>query len=239
MSKTKGAIVSAAFRKATISGITSQPTGDELAGAVETLEDMMRELESKNACLPYNYEDEPCLSSESNIPQQWYHAVQSRLAVLLCSDYGIQPSQTLAGQARQAWTSMIGKMTKPRQIGQTRRMPRGSGNTFRSPMWVRYYQGETNAPIDCDTINIKVDEVYPVTIDFSGYLTNGEAISSFVIKDSTGGVTITQSQATENMEGVELVAVGKHEGAQSLVVEIATTMTRVYPEKIWFQVEGL
>jgi hypothetical protein len=239
MSKTKGEIVTAAFRKAQISGITTQPTGDELAGAVETLEDMMRELESKNACTTYTYEDSPCLATESNLDQKWYHAVQSRLAVLLCSDFGLQPSPTLMAQSRQAWTSMIGKLTKPRQIGQTRRMPRGSGNTFRAPLWVRYYQGETNAPIDCDTINIKVDEVYPVTIDFSGYLTNGEAISSFVIKDSTGGVTITQSQATENMEGVELVAVGKREGAQSLVVEIATTMTRVYPEKIWFQVEGL
>jgi hypothetical protein len=239
MSKTKGEIVAAAFRKAGISGITSQPTGDELAGAVETLEDMMRELESKNACSTYAFEDEPCLSTESNLEQKWYHAVQSRLAVLLCSDFGIQPSPTLTAQARQAWTSMIGKMTKPRQIGQTRRMPRGSGNTFRSPTWVRYYHGETNAPINCDTINIKVDEVYPATIDFSGYLATGEVIQSFIIKDNSGGVTVTQSQLTEDFEGVELVAVGKYAGAQSLVVEITTSLQRVYPEKIWFQVEAL
>jgi len=236
MSKTKGEIVSAAFRKATISGITSQPTGDELAGAVETLEDMMRELESKNACLPYNYEDEPCLSSESNIPQQWYHAVQSRLAVLLCSDYGIQPSQTLTGQARQAWTSMIGKLTKPKQIGQTRRMPRGSGNTFRAPLWVRYYQSETKAPINCDTIRIKVGETYPLDVSFDGWLADGETIQSYAITENSGGVTITQDQLSEDLQAVEIVAQGKSAGAGFIVVSITTTLQRSYPEKVWFEV---
>ena len=38
MSKTKGELVAAAFRKAQISGITTQPTGDELAGAVAAAE---------------------------------------------------------------------------------------------------------------------------------------------------------------------------------------------------------
>lgn len=236
MSKTKGEIVNAAFRKATISGITTQPTGDELSGAMETLEDMMRQLESHNACLPYNYEDEPCLSSESGIPQQWYHAVQSRLAVLLCSDFGLQPSQTLAGQARAAWTNMIGKLTKPSHIGQTRRMPRGSGNTFRAPLWVRYYQSETKAPINCDTIKIKVGETYPFEINFDGVLSDGEVIQSFSIAENTGGVTISQSQITEDGQGVEIVAVGKSAGANSIVVNIVRSLQGGYPQKVWFEV---
>ena len=236
MSKTKGAIVSAAFRKATISGITTQPTGDELAGAVETLEDMMNELKATNACLPYNYEDEPCLSSESNLPSQWHHAVQSRLALLLCSDFGLQPSPTLAGQARAAWTSMIGKLTKPNHIGQTRRMPRGSGNTFRAPLWVHYYQSETKAPIDCDTIKIKVGETYPLDVNFDGWLADGETIQSYTIMDNTGGVTIAQSQLSEDIQAVEIVAVGKSAGANSIVVNVTTTLQREYPEKVWFEV---
>ena len=239
MSKTKGAIVSAAFRKATISGITTQPTGDELAGAVETLEDMMNELKATNACLPYNYEDEPCLSSESNLPSQWYHAVQSRLAVLLCSDFGLQPSPTLAGQSRAAWTSMVGKLTKPNHIGQTRRMPRGSGNTLRAPLWVRYYQSETKAPIDCDTIKIKVGETYPLDVDFDNWLADGETIQSYTITDNTGGVTITQSQLSECMQSVEIVSVGKSAGANSIVVNITTTLQREYPEKVWFEVSDV
>lgn len=239
MSKTKGELVAAAFRKAKISGITSQPTGDELAGAVETLEDMMRELDSKNACPTYEYEDEPCLGTDSKLEPKWYHAVQSRLAVLLCSDFGMEPSQTLAAQARQAWSSMIGKLTLPRQNVQPRTMPRGSGNTVRFGNWSRYYQGDNRAPIDCDTVKMRVDETFPLTVSFEGYLTNSETITSYQVKEKSGGITLSSQQIGEDLQSVELVVVGKYAGTQSLIIEITTSLGRVYPEKVWFTVEDL
>ena len=238
MSKTKGELVAAAFRKAQISGITTQPTGDELAGAVETLEDMMRELQSKNACINYEYEDEPCLSTDSKIDPMWYHAVQSRLGLLLCSDYGIEPSATLQRQAAQAWSSMIGKKTLPRQNVQPRTMPRGSGNTARMGVWSRYYGGDSRAPIDCDTVMLDVGETYPLTVDFSIFLTSGETISSFDIQDISGGITQT-SQLTEDLNGVELVVTGVSAGTNSLVVKITTTLGRVNLEKVWFTVRAV
>lgn len=238
MSKTKGELVAAAFRKAQISGITTQPTGDELAGAVETLEDMMRELQSKNACINYEYEDEPCLSTDSKVDPMWYHAIQSRLGLLLCSDYGIEPSATLQRQAAQAWSSMIGKKTLPRQNVQPRTMPRGSGNTARLGVWSRYYGGDNRAPIDCDTITLDVGETYPLTVDFGIFLTNGETISSFEIQDISGGITQT-SQLTEDLNGVELVIAGVMPGTNSLVVKIATTLGRVNLEKVWFNVRAV
>lgn len=239
MSKTKGELVAAAFRKATISGITTQPTGDELAGGVELLEDMMRELESKNACINYEFEDEPCLGTDSRLEPKWYHAVQSRLALLLCSDFGLQPSPTLAAQARQAWSSMIGKLTMPRQNVQPRTMPRGSGNTTRFNMWSRYYYGDNRAPIDCDTVKLRVDEVYPLEVSFDGYLANDETIQSYVLKDVGGGILVQSDQLTQDSRGVELVIVGKSSCTQSLIIEITTTLGRVYPEKVWFTVEEL
>lgn len=238
MSKTKGELVAAAFRKAQISGITTQPTGDELAGAVETLEDMMRELQSKNACINYEYEDEPLLGTDSKIDPMWYHAVQSRLGLLLCSDYGIEPSATLQRQAAQAWSNMIGKKTLPRQNAQPRTMPRGSGNTARMGVWSRYYGGDNRAPIDCDTVTLDVGETYPLTVDFSIFLTNGETISSFEVQDISGGITQT-SQLTEDLNGVELVVTGVMPGTNSLVVKITTTLGRVNLEKVWFTVRAV
>ena len=235
MSKTKGELVTAAFRKAKISGITTQPTGDELAGAVETLEDMMRELQSKNACINYEYEDEPCLSTDSKIDPMWYHAVQSRLGLLLCSDYGIEPSATLQRQAAQAWSSMIGKKTLPRQNVQPRTMPRGSGNTSRLGVWSRYYGGDNRAPIDCDTVTLDIGETYPLTVDFGIFLTSGETISTFEIQEVSGGITQT-SQLTEALDGVELVITGVSAGTNSLVVKITTTLGRVNLEKVWVTV---
>ena len=238
MSKTKGELVAAAFRKARISGITTHPTGDELAGAVETLEDMMRELQSKNACVSYEYEDNPCLSTDSKLDPQWYHAVQSRLGLLLCSDYGIEPSATLQRQAAQAWSSMIGKNTLPRQNVQPRTMPRGSGNTSRLGVWSRYYSGDNRSPIDCDTIQIDVSENYPLTVDFSIFLSDGETIQSFEIQDVSGGITQT-SQLTEGLNGVELVITGTAAGNNSLIVKITTTLGRVNLEKVWITVRAI
>jgi len=238
MSKTKGELVAAAFRKAQISGITTQPTGDELAGAVETLEDMMRELLSKNACINYEYEDEPCLGTDSKIDPMWYHAVQSRLALLLCSDYGIEPSATLQRQASQAWSSMIGKKTLPRQNVQPRTMPRGSGNTSRLGVWSRYYGGDNRAPIDCDTITLDVGETYPLTVDFGIFLTSDETIQKFEIQEITGGITQT-SQLTEDLKGVELVVTGVSAGTNSLVVKITTSLGRVNLEKVWVTVRSV
>lgn len=237
MSKTKGALCSAAFRKARISGITTQPTGDELAGAVETLEDMMLELESKGACTTYAYEDEPLLTTDSRLDPKWYHAVQSRLALLLCSDFGIEASATLQRQAAQAWTSMIGKLNKPNMTRYPNRMPRGSGNTQRFPTWARYYHTPERAPIDCETVQIRNGEVYPLTVDFGGFLTSGETIQSFTVKDVSGGIKVSTQQLTSDSTGVELVVEATSAGAQSLIIEITTTLSRVYPERVWFNVE--
>lgn len=234
MAKTKGELCIAAFRKAKISGITSTPTGDELAGACETLEDMMRELISKNAVTTYAYEDSPSLSTDSNLDPKWYHAVQSRLAVLLCNDYGLDPSQSLMAQARQGWSSMIGKLTIPVQNGQPNRMPRGSGNTYRFPTWTRFYYTHPRAPISSDTLQLKIEETTSFTVGFEEYLTPTETIASYVIEDATGGVTLnsdssTDTEVTFNVTGVE-------SGSQSLVIKITTNIGRVYPLKVWFSV---
>lgn len=239
MSKTKGDLVRAAFRKARISGITTQPTGDELAGGVETLEDMMLELRGRNACTDYNFEDSPDLSTDSRLDSQWYHAVQSRLAVLLCSDFGIEPGATLRAQSRQAWAAMIGSLTKPKQLGQPDRMPRGSGNMLRNPHWRRYYHSTTGAPIDCSTIKIKVGETFPLTIDFGGFLNAGETIQSYTIKEVTDGITVTQDVLAADAEGVEVIVMGKENGANYVVIEITTSIGRIYPEKVWFSVEDV
>lgn len=237
MSKTKGELVNAAFRKAKISGITTTPTGDELAGAVETLEDMMRELTSKNVNTTYTFEDSPNLSTDSNLAPEWYHAVQSRLAVLLCSDFGVEPGNTLMAQARQSWSSMIGKLTPVTQNGQPRRMPRGSGNTFRFPTWARYYYTDNRAPIDDGTIQIKDGETTNVSVSFETYLTGTESISSFTVTETTGGITIDSSAI--NGSDIDLTVTGDVCGAQSTVLTITTSIGRIYPLKVWFSVSAV
>ena len=232
MSKTKSELCTAAFRRAKISGITSKPTGDELAGAVELLEDLMRELLSKNAVTTYTYEDEPLLETDSNLDKQWYNAVQNKLAVMLCNDYGINASPQLIGSASSGWTSMIGKLTIPNMNSQPNRMPRGSGNRY--PLWTRYYQSPSRAPIESSTLPLTVGETTEYTVSFDTYVTGTETVSSYIIEDVTAGITLNSDSLTN--PDVTINVTGSAYGAQSLVIKITTSLGRVYPHKVWFNV---
>lgn len=236
MAKTKGAIVGAAFRRAGISGITSQPTGDELSGAVELLEDTMRELDAMNACPSYAFEDAPSLSTDSKLEAKWYNAVQSRLAVMLCGDYGLPVPQTLAAQSRASWSGMIGKLTIPKMNTQPSRMPRGSGNTQRFPSWARYFNRVTKAPVDCNTIHIKVGEDFAADISFADFLQAGETIQS-ITTDVSDGLTLDYALINPDGESVALSVEGAKAGAHSVLIKIVTTAERDYPERVWFDVK--
>jgi hypothetical protein len=69
MSHTKVDLISGAYSKLRISGLTVQPTPEDLELALTRLENTMAEIEgARNICLGYNFEDQPDPNSVSNIP---------------------------------------------------------------------------------------------------------------------------------------------------------------------------
>ena len=86
---------------------------------------------------------------------------------------------------------------------------------------------------------MRVDETFPLTVSFEGYLAGSEVITSYQIKEQSSGITLSSQQLGEDAQSVELVVIGKRAGTQSLIIEITTSLGRVYPEKVWFTVEEL
>lgn len=237
MSKLKGELVNKAYRWLRISGLTSKATPEEVSDGLDALESMMREFESRNICSSYVFEVDPDTATDSRLEAEFNNAVETNLALRLAAFFGKEVPRTLTLQATQALSNWSARSGKIRQINPSNRQPRGSGNTFRFTNWVRYYRFEENAPISCETIDLKFDEVNSFNIDFGpnglNYLNDLETISSFTI-DNTPGVKVISS--VQNGSIITLECKGMITGFNIVTITVTTSDSRVNPQTINFNV---
>ena len=196
--KTKGDHVNDALQKLRIGGLTTNPEPEEISDCLLVLEDMMSELDSRNICTSFQFEDDPDPSTESGIDPAYNNAVAYNLAMRMLDYFGKEATATLARQATQSMSNWSARAAKVRQINAPRRQPRGSGNNFRWPVWSRYYRDEASAPISCDTQQIKQGQVENYGINLDGYLSDGETISSYTY-EASAGLTVTQEVLTDDL----------------------------------------
>lgn len=232
--RTKGYIVDEAFNLLAISGLTTVPTAREVERALNRLEDMMYELESRNICSSYVFESFPDANTESGIPPQFTNAALTNVAVRIAASYGRPLTADIASQARQSMSNWSARTAKVNPINPPSRQPRGSGNTFRWQNWYRYYRFEDNAPISCSTLDIKVDEINGFIIDFSLYLKESEIITSYTTVVTSGLQLLSDSNTdtTINLEQVK----GIQGGYDTITLTITTDLGRVNPHVVNFNV---
>ena len=233
MPKTKIEHVTKAYKWLVISGITSSPAPNEIEDGLEMLEDMMHELRSRNICSAYVFEDVPNPNTDSQVDDSFNTAIATNLAVRLANYFGKEPLATLSKQAMQSMSNWSARSGKTNMIDPPRTQPRGSGNTFRFSNWVRYYRLNDNAPIDCDTFELKVDEIDSFNVDFNNYLLLGATISSYEIEASNGIEVITDS---ESGGIITLECKGKIAGYQTIKITVTTSTGRVNPEIVNFNI---
>ena len=232
--RTKGYIVDEAFNLLAISGLTTVPTTREVERAINRLEDMMYELESRNICSSYVFETYPDANTESGINPAFTNAAITNLATRILSSYGRPLTQDLASQANQSMSNWAARTAKVNPINPPSRQPRGSGNTFRWQNWHRYYKLEDNAPISCSTLQIKVGEVNGFIIDFGLYLKEFEIITSYTTEVSHG-IELLASSNTDTTINLEQVK-GVQSGYDTIKLTITTDLGRVNPHVVNFNV---
>lgn len=232
--KTKGYFTNQAFKRLMISGITTNPTPAETETALNILEDMMSELNSRNICTSFVFEEFPDPNTESGINPAYNNAAYTNLAIRVAGDYGRPVPPMLERQANQSMSNWSARTAKVNQINPPSRQPRGSGNTFRWQNWYRYFRIEDNAPISCSTIDIKVDEINGFVIDFGLYLKDTEVISSYTTEVSNGLELLADSNTdtTINLEQVK----GIQFGFNTIKLTITTDQGRVNPHVVNFNV---
>ena len=200
-------IILGAYDRMRISGITVNPGARENVIALRRLERMAARWQSKNICVGYNFEDQPDLNSDSNVPEEFRDAFESNLAFWLCTDYGKQPSQTLVLEQQSTLSQISSATAIVTRIKHPTRQPIGSGNTLRYNRYQKYYRPPVDAPVSCATNKMNIGDVNDFTEHFESYLNGTEVISSYTI-EVDDGLTIVSDSLTSPDINYRIEAVG-------------------------------
>jgi hypothetical protein len=221
---TKADIINGAYSLMRISGITVNPSGNDLSLALERLEDMAAEFEGRNIFTDYNFELTPQTTSLHNLQRKFWFAYKANLAVRLLPDFGKQPNPVLLTQQQSSFSFLSGNTAPFRESTPSPRMPIGSGNAIRRYRWNRYYRPEAEAPLSAETNIMYIDDIREFTESFSAYLDAGETISSYTITADTG-LTITTSADATPLITYTIQAVGVSDGSSIGLLQVKIVVT--------------
>lgn len=227
-------IISGAYSQMRISGLTIDPTPDDLETALVRLEDMAGEFASRNMSAGYILEEVPDPNSWIGIPRAFKQAYETNLAVRLIPDFNKQVPATLLAQASQAAANLAARTALQRETPYPRRMGRGSGNTLRFYRWNRFYR--TASPDPATTNKLRVGDINQYFEDWADYLADFEFIDSFIIiPDQNLDVTdsaINNTRIDYTVSAPENNATS----ARYIDIQITTSNGRVDKRRIYFDV---
>lgn len=233
---TKVDIISGAYSKIRISGLTVLPSAEDLELALVRLENMMSELqETRSICLGYNFEDEPDPNSVTNIPSWAIDGIGSSLAIRLIPDFNKAVPQQLMSMAVGSLSSISGRVARDRlnQVNYPDRMPIGSGNTLYN-RWYRFYRSPINPPNTCDTNTINVGDINNYTEHYDSWLEDNEAILSYTIEWSSK-ITVTSDAQVGN--DIDYVVRGDNASNwETVTIQVTSDLGRILTRVINFVV---
>lgn len=237
-------VIKDAYSRLRISGLTVNPTPEDLDLALTRLEDMMSVWESRNIVINYNFEDEPDPNSITNVKANYKSAMASNLAVDLIPDFNKEVPTVLFNQASGLLDNVSGRTALERlnQVPYPNRMPVGSGNSLRWNRWSRFYRDWTKNINVNNSYQMFQGDVNDYTEQFDGYLTENEVIASFDIQVDTG-LSLESSSISDNQTDViyriKAISPVNDNGAYTsqVTIIVTTDLGRVETRRIFFSVE--
>lgn len=213
---TKSTIINDAYSQLRISGLTVDPTPEDISLALGRLELMAHEWESAGFCTGYLFEDEPDPDSQLGVDYPKWQAFITNLALRLCPDFELTPSQILVTQASQSLSFFAGQSVKARvKNTYPNRQPVGSGTRF----YFRRYYPQAEIVASCD--RMLVGGVMDFTELFGDYLSKDEDIESYNV---TTEMSLLNKELAGTQINYQLEAV--KEGLFITEIEITTTLGR-------------
>lgn len=197
MSSLKGDIINAAYSRARISGLTTQPTPEDLETALDRLEDMAA-MWGEKICTGYFFEDEPDPNTPHGLKRSYLTAFKSNLAINLLSDFGKTPHPTLVSEASGSLSSLFSACATTRQVNYPSRMPVGGGNQLRT-RWKNFFPDVQEAPIECETQRMAEGDISDYVESFNSYLRQDETLDSYTITADSGLTILSSSLESPNV----------------------------------------
>jgi len=225
---TKVDIINNAYSQLRISGLTVNPTNEDLEVALDRLESMAAEFEDRNICVNYAFEDTPDLNTPHNIERKFWYSLESLLALRLMPDFGKgqQPDPLLISAAQTGYSFLSANTAKLREIQHPARQPVGSKNRWARPTFGKFYQPVAEAPISCKTITMYIDDVEDFVEHYDAWLNDGEVISSYTIEADTG-LTVSGDTISDSETDIEytVTATGIDDSTDSPLLRIKIVVT--------------
>jgi hypothetical protein len=234
----KGDIINLAYSKGRISGLTAQPTPEDINLALVELEGMLAQYHRKTICLGYKFEDDPDVNAPSGLTVDVRSPVAASLAVVLLNHFGKVPSPELKAEQMGGFSYLSSVTSQVKPIRPPSRQPIGSGNSRFFEQWNRYYQTQAEAPISCDVNKMAIGDIQDFVEHFDAYLTTGEDITSHTLEAETGLAITTQSLESPDIN-YRVRADGTNNETDTNVLQVkivATTTTgRITTRRIIFE----
>ena len=246
---TKNDIIIDAYSMLRISGLTVNPTPEDLEVAINRLEDMAAEWQGRNLQANYQFEPTPDPSTDSGINPAYKRAFSNGLALNLVPDFNKQVPIQLIQNAKASMSSLSGMIAKDRinGIAYPQRQPVGAGNLNYGTRWAKFYR-EQNAYVNTANSNrIFVGDIEDYEENFESYLDldTFETISSFSIEVDSGLTLISSDYKDDDLTSLvyriqadsNQTRIGANNASQSQVTIIITTsMSRVHTRRVLFAV---
>jgi hypothetical protein len=194
---TKAQTINNAFTQLRISGLTVIPSPSDVVLGLYLLETMMAEYFGQwNLAINYNFEETPSVNSQTGVELAYQSMMDLNLAIRLIPAFDKQVPQTLVNLASVALSKAIGRVSSEnmRMIQPSRRMPLGSGNTFRGVFWNRYAIPVPVPPVSASTNYILQGETLNYFEDFSAFLGTA-TIASYTIEADQLLTIVTSANA--------------------------------------------
>lgn len=219
-------IINHSYADMRISGLTVDPSPKDLALALIELEDMMAEIEVKDICIGYNFQEAPDENDPLGVHRRFHNMLHKNLAIRLHPAFNKVVHPVLQAQANQAMSSASSFVASrdTRQVNPSPRMPMGSGHRYRN-RYQRYYRPENLPKNDCSNNKISIGDTNDYTTDFTGFLA-GATIVTYTVKASDG-LTLDSSSSTDNVVSYRITAIGGQNSTQKVMITITASDSRV------------
>jgi hypothetical protein len=241
MANTKGDVISDAYDQMRISGLTVDPTPEDTTIALVRLESMMAQLEARNICFNYNFQEVPDPSDLTNVELKHQYTLSTNLTLRLASSFGKPIPLELSAMAQSSLASSSSMVAADniRQVSAPNRSPLGSGTSGRYGNRQRFSSNPMLPPEECATNIITIGGIDDYSEDFTAYLNAGELISSFVITSDNGLTLVSSSNDSPLISyRVEAVSNSTQGRWQQVKIVITTDSGRVTTRLASFDVRS-
>lgn len=187
---TKIDIINKAYARMRISGLTVNPTPEDIALALDRLESMAASWASKYD-IDYDLEEVPQTTTPHMIPRRHWAAFETCLAMELIPDFGKEVPPQLMRLANAAYSRLTADYNRTKVVQYPQRQPLGSGTARKFFRYTTFYK-TVGQPL-AGAYMAFTDDIQDFEENFSDYLEFGETVASYVLTADSKLTVATES----------------------------------------------